>query len=316
MARKPRIHYPGALYHVMLRGNGGGAIFFEEGDRFCFEALVAEGVARFGHRIHAYCWMHNHVHLAIEVADIPLSRIIQNLAFRYARAVNQRQARRGHLFQGRYKAILVDADSYLLELVRYIHLNPLRAGIVREPRCYRWSSHRAYLGEQAVRWLSIDWVLSRFAVDRAVARGAYQRYVLAGINEGRRDDFHRGSEGGRLLGDDRFIEDVLRGHRERARNKPDLRRLIELVCEELGVAPGTLLPPGKDRRAAQIRKWVALLYQDSGGTLTEAAKYFNRDITTLSRQVKPLVACTHRNALPERLQTIATRLGLNTRIQA
>ena len=106
MARKPRLHADGALYHVMLRGNGGTDIFHHDDDRRRFEALVAEGVKRFEHLIHAYCWMTNHVHLAIQVGAIPLSTIIQNMAFRYARWLNRRQGRFGQVFQGRYKAIL------------------------------------------------------------------------------------------------------------------------------------------------------------------------------------------------------------------
>jgi REP element-mobilizing transposase RayT len=136
MARKPRVYFPGALYHVILRGNGGQTIFFDDKDRtrFCF--LVQEGIERFGHRIHAFCLMSNHVHLAIQVGEVSLSRILQNLSFRYTRWVNGRQSRTGHLFQGRYKAVLVDADIYLQVLTRYIHLNPVRAGIVKEPEAY------------------------------------------------------------------------------------------------------------------------------------------------------------------------------------
>ena len=136
MARKPRLLIEGGFYHLMLRGNGGSDIFFSDEDRAEFERLVAEGVTRFGHRIHAYCFMTNHVHLAMQTGAIPLSKIIQNLAFRYTRWVNKRQNRIGHLFQGRYKAIMVEADSYFLELVRYIHLNPVRAGLVVTPVDY------------------------------------------------------------------------------------------------------------------------------------------------------------------------------------
>ena len=163
MARKPRVYYPGALYHVTLRGNAGQAIFFDNRDRTRFYLLLQEGIERFRHRIHAFCLMSNHVHLAIQVGDIPLSRIMQNLSFRYTRWINWRQNRSGHLFQGRYKAVLVDADAYLLELTRYIHLNPVRAGIVKEPEDSPWSSHRAYLGREVISWLTTDWVLSQFS---------------------------------------------------------------------------------------------------------------------------------------------------------
>jgi len=128
MARKPRLHVPGGLYHVILRGNGGQDIFFDDEDRYHLYLLLQHGVERYGHRIHGFCCMTNHIHLAIQVADEPLSGIMQNLSFRYTRWINKKQARTGHLFQGRYKSILVDADSYVLELVRYLHLNPVRAG--------------------------------------------------------------------------------------------------------------------------------------------------------------------------------------------
>ena len=131
MARKARIHYPGALYHVILRGNARQDIFIDDGDRYRFYLLMQEGIARYRHSIHAFCLMTNHLHLLIQVADIPLSRIMQNLSFRYTRWSNGRQWQSGHLFQGRYKAVLVNGDEYLLELVRYLHLNPVRAGLVK-----------------------------------------------------------------------------------------------------------------------------------------------------------------------------------------
>ncbi len=130
MARKPRIHYPGAVYHVMLRGNGGANIFFEDADRYRFFLLLQQGIERFGFRVYAYCLMSNHIHLALQVGEIPLSRIMQNLSLRYTKWINWRTQKHGHLFQGRYKAVLVEGDEYLLPLVAYLHLNPLRAGTV------------------------------------------------------------------------------------------------------------------------------------------------------------------------------------------
>ncbi len=108
MARKQRIRIPGGLYHVMLRGNGGDNIFFDDEDRLHFYLLLQEGVARFGHRIHGFCLMNNHVHLAIQVADESLSKIMQNISFRYARWINKKQQRVGHLFQGRYAQFVDD----------------------------------------------------------------------------------------------------------------------------------------------------------------------------------------------------------------
>ena len=180
MARKPRLHVEGGLYHVMLRGNGGQDLFFEPSDRHFFYGLIEEGVARFGYRLHGFCLMTNHVHLIVQVGAIALARPMQNLAFRYSRRINWRQRRRGHLFQGRYTALLVEAESHLLELVRYVHLNPVRAGLVAVPEDYPWSGHNAYLGEERLAWLTTDWVLARFAGRRATARSRYRAFLREG----------------------------------------------------------------------------------------------------------------------------------------
>ena len=161
MARKPRVHYFGAYYHVMLRGNGGMQIFQDQADRNRFFALVQESILRFKYRIHALCLMTNHVHFVMQVGEIPLSKIIQNISFRYTRYINKKEKRIGHLFQGRYKALIVDADSYLLQLIRYIHLNPLRANMVDDLLDYPWSSHLAYLGQLRFSWLTTQVVYDR-----------------------------------------------------------------------------------------------------------------------------------------------------------
>lgn len=161
-----------------MRGNGGQRIFFSDQDRCRLLLLLQEGIHRFGHRIHGFCLMDNHLHLAIQVAEVPLAKIMQNLAFCYTRWINLRQRRIGHLFQGRYKAILVDRDAYLLELVRYIHLNPVRAGLVAEPRRYAWSGHRAYLGDEVLPWLTTDWILGQFSAKGHTRRPAEARAVI------------------------------------------------------------------------------------------------------------------------------------------
>lgn len=184
MPRKPRIHYPGAFYHVILRGNGGRPIFFSKADRSRFYLLLQEGVARYSHRVHAVCLMGNHAHLVVQVAEIPLSRIMQNLAFRYTRYLNQRKNRTGHLFQGRYKAVLIDADSYIHELIRYIHLNPVRAGMVDAAEDYFWASHRAYLGLASLAWLTTEFALLQFSRQRERAVRLFREFVNAGIRRG------------------------------------------------------------------------------------------------------------------------------------
>jgi len=306
MARKPRIHYPGALYHVMLRGNGGEDIFFEDGDRRHFLGLVEEGVVRYRHRIHAFCLMANHVHFAVQVGDVALSKITQNLSFRYTGWINKARGRIGHLFQGRYKAILVDRDSYLIELVRYIHLNPVRVGLVKDPGAYRWSGHRYYMGNGKVPWLTTDWVLSQFGKDAGRARARYLEFVTEGIEGGRREEFHKGNREGGLLGDDNFVSQVLVQAEMKVRRPPSLSVIVAEVCREWGVSEGALRTPGRGSQAARARWMVGLLAMDyNSASLTEVARHFGRDVTTISNGVRQLQERSNEN---KQLRQQVTRL--------
>ena len=289
MARKPRLHENGGVYHVMLRGNGGQDIFFDDDDRYHFNFLLQQGIARYGHCIHGFCLMSNHVHLAIQVGEEPLAKIMQNLSFRYTRWINQKQKRIGHLFQGRYKAIMVDRDAYLLELVRYIHLNPVRAKLVRQPQNYAWSGHRAYLGQEALAWLTTDWVLSQFGTRLATSRKRYEIFLNEGRSEGRREEFHCGGDNDqRVLGDEGFAERVL--------NLPcapathiTLDKLINIVCLEYRLAESDLASAGREHLASEARciiGWIAL--RSGQISLTEVGKRFGRDVATLSHGVQKL----------------------------
>lgn len=174
---------------MMLRGNDGQPIFFSESDRCRICLLLQEGVEKFGHRILSFCFMTNHIHLVIQVAEVGLSSIIQNLAFRYTRYVNWNLKKIGHLFQGRFKSVLVDSDRYLKDLVRYIHLNPVKAAMTARPEDYRWSSHRAYLRTDTYTWLTTDYTLRKFGDETGVAIKQFQEYVLAGIGIDEEIDF-------------------------------------------------------------------------------------------------------------------------------
>lgn len=289
MARKPRLHIDGAVYHVMLRGNGGQEIFFDDDDRRHFYFLLEEGVARFGHRIHGFCLMGNHAHLTIQVGTEPLAKIMQNLSFRYARWVNKKQKRIGHLFQGRYKAIMVDRDAYLLQLVRYIHLNPVRAKLVERPQDYAWSGHRAYLGEETLTWLTTDWIYGQFGKHLSTCRERYEAFVNEGRGEGRRDEFHGGGDiDRRVLGDESFAERVLNVTCAQA-GHITLDRLIKAVCEEYQMAESDLACANRTRLASEARCVIGWLAQKSGQiTLTEVGKRFGRDVATLSHGVQQL----------------------------
>ncbi len=289
MARKPRIHVPGGVYHVMLRGNGGGRIFFSEGDYRHLYGLLEEGHERFGYRVHAFCCMPNHLHLVVQVGEVPLSRAMQNVTFRYTRRVNRLQGRVGHLFQGRYKAILVDRDSYLLELVRYIHLNPVRARLVEDAVDYPWSGQSAYMGKEQLSWLTTEWVLGQFGKRVGPARRRYARFVAQGVGEGRRTDFHHGGDDSRCLGDDDFLQSVLGADVRPERLPVPLERAVTVVCEEYQVDEGALSGRGQARRLAEARAVVAWLGMEScDATLREVGRVLRRDESSVSSALRRL----------------------------
>ena len=284
MARKPRVHLPGGYYHVMMRGNVGSDLFFSEADRSRFLLLIQEGIERYGHRVHAYCLMTNHVHLLIQVGSVPLSRIIQNLGFRYTRYINHKRGEIGHLFQGRYKAILIEADSYLVELVRYIHCNPVRAGLCDSADESDWSSVHAYAGNTVIKWLHQDEVLGRFSQDEARARALLQTFTAQGHGEGRRLEFHSGSHQGRILGDDAFAEHALNGAGEMYSASPMVVDVIDAVCQEFGADKALMYEKGRKREGARLRAIAAFIVQDMDGvSMTALATELGRDLSAVSR---------------------------------
>jgi REP element-mobilizing transposase RayT len=267
----------------MVRGNSGQNIFADDEDRCRFYLFLQEGVEKFGHRIHAFCLMNNHVHLAIQVGDKPLSRIMQNLCFRYTQWVNSRQKKVGHLFQGRYKAIVVDADAYLAELVRYIHLNPVRAKLVKDPEKYPWSGHRAYMGQETLPWLTTEWVLSQFGRRLKNARARYGEFVHIGRKEGHRQEFHEGTSGGRILGDDSFVERAYKKSEQSVKKSETLDEIIERVGKEYGLSEEELSATGRQRNRAEVRAMIAYLVREATGvSLTELGRRMHRDVSTLS----------------------------------
>ena len=288
MARKPRIHLSGGLYHIIFRGNGGQDVFLTDADRYRFYLLLQEVTHRFGYRVHAFCLMTNHIHLVLQVGDIPLSRGMQNLSFRYTRWMNWREKRTGHLFQGRYKAVLVDGESYLLELVRYVHLNPVRAGMVVSPEEYPWSGHRAYLGKEILPWLTTDWVLTQFEKSLSKAQAAYQAFVLDGLDEERRPEFHGAGVDSRLLGDDNFMDKCLSGSGGIPLRLTS-QQIIDTVCVAYHIDASMLKAKSQQRIPSEARAVAGWLARESGCvTLTDIAKLVNRDVGSISSAVRRL----------------------------
>ncbi|WP_321368782.1 transposase [uncultured Desulfuromusa sp.] len=290
MARKPRLHFPGAVYHVTLHGNGNQQVFFDATDRTRFLLLIQEGIEKFGHKVHAYCLLPNKLQLVIEVDEVPLSRIMQQLGFRYTRWFNDWHHQAGHLFQGRYKAILINPETYLLNLVREVHLAPVRLHLETDPMRYGWSSHRAYCGREAVLWLSRDRTFLQIEETGVRALMKFHAYVNEGLETTAPIDFNRGSESDpRILGDDEFVRGVLKLSRQKYQPKVKPEKVLQIVLDRYKITEEELAAPGKNRHNSEARAFLAWLYLETGcGTMTALGERLGRDVSSLSSGVRRL----------------------------
>jgi putative transposase len=178
MGRPLRVEYAGALYHITSRGNERKKIFLGDGDRKKFLGILEDYHDRYGILIHSYVLMDNHYHLILETPKGNLLKVMHGLNGGYTGYFNRKYGRSGHLFQGRYKGIMIDKDCYLIPLSRYVHLNPVRAGVVERPEHYRWSSYLGYIGRgKEYEWVEYSWILSQFGNRRLVAKRKYREYT-------------------------------------------------------------------------------------------------------------------------------------------
>jgi putative transposase len=215
MARPLRIEYPGAFYHITSRGNDKMAVFKDNQDRELFLKILAQVNKRYHWFCHAYCLMDNHYHLLIETPDGNLSLGMRQLNGVYTQAYNKKRTRTGHLFQGRFKAIVIQKDRHLLEVGRYVVLNPVGARIVERPEDWKWSSYRATVGKETAHpCLTRDWILGQFSRTRAKAEKEYHRFVTWGIGK---ETIWKEVKGQTIFGEDDFVNslaDYLKRHKE------------------------------------------------------------------------------------------------------
>lgn len=285
MPRKSRIDAPGALHHVIARGINRQAIFADDSDRNRFLQRLDEILTQTGAACYAWALLPNHFHLLLRTAAVPLALIMRRLLTGHAVYFNLRHQRCGHLFQNRYKSILCQADAYLLELVRYIHLNPLRAGLVescRELADFDYCGHAVLLGRHKMPLQDCDPVLRMFAENRTMARRRYSEYVEKGAHQGRRPDLvggslirsmrgwadvaslrkaeamQKGDE--RILGDSEFVANALAAANESRKRRMrlaaqgyDLPRLVEHVAAALGIQPQEVLASSRNRMSTRAR---------------------------------------------------------------
>jgi putative transposase len=276
MTRPLRIEFAGALYHVTSRGDRRGEIYRDESDRIAWLAVLAETCYRYNFVVHSFCQMTNHYHLLVETIDGGLGQGMRQLNGAYSQYFNQRHRLVGHVFQGRYKAILVQKESYLLELARYVVLNPVRAGIVTAPELWRWSSQRYFQnGEEPPTWLETDWLLAHFGNDRVRAVSAYMEFVARGV--GMRSPL-REVKHQMVLGDRAFIQQHCDGLQA-----GDLCEMSR-VQRRLGVLPlHAYEAEYPDRHEAMARAFWSTAY-----SMQDIAMHFKVSLRTVSRAVKKL----------------------------
>jgi putative transposase len=290
MARKARAEVEGGLYHVIVRGNNRRRIFDSPADYQKFLSLLATQKIKLPFFIYAYCLMTNHVHLLIERQKDAVGRIMHRLLTGYSQYYNRRYQRIGHLLQGRYKATLCQSDRYLAELVRYIHLNPVRAKMVTEPEQYPYSSHRAYLGLEPAGIVDVEPVLRHFGAKKQLAREAYRLFVAAGMKTGHQKRFYLADEG-RILGTEEFIDATIHGLGEIKRNGPVRRtmefkaeRLIEAVEKVCRVPREDFCGATKTLQAVAARELFVLLGCQAGASLKLISDITGLGSSTVSRR--------------------------------
>jgi REP element-mobilizing transposase RayT len=302
MPRQARLDVPGALHHIMVRGISKTDIFGDDQDRTRF--LERLGVTVMDGQCTVYAWalMTNHVHILFKSGKQGISSVMRRLLTWYAQYYNRRHKRTGHLFENRYKSILCDEDNYLLALVRYIHLNPLRAGIIKtieELNRYPWSGHRTIVGKTTYPWMDTEYVLAQFGNTRRKALHEYRSFMREGVGQGHIKELTGGglirSQGGwsqvlslqrrgqkedfdeRILGGGAFVHNILKEAEENQlrqvkakRGGKTLQKVIEEECRKEGISIMELKGGGKRRKVSDTRARIAVRGRDELG-LTAAA---------------------------------------------
>ncbi|ABA88333.1 transposase of ISPca5, Y1_Tnp domain-containing [Syntrophotalea carbinolica DSM 2380] len=318
MPRQARIDAPGALHHIICRGIERRAIFRDNVDRDDFVSRLSTILSETSTRCFAWALIPNHLHLLLQTGKTPIAHVMRRLLTGYSVKFNRRHNRHGHLFQNRYKSILCQEEPYLLELVRYLHLNPLRAGIVATLEAladFPYCGHGCVLGKHAHSWQAADEVLEHFGKRTNIARKNYLHYVAAGIEQGRRPDLVGGglvrSAGGwqslaslrqershqksdeRILGDSAFVESVLRDADEAMKRQNqcrsldiDLETMVLMVAEKFGVTPEDIWKGGKQPKRVAARSLLSFwAVKGLGRSATEIAGWLGLSQSSVSRSV-------------------------------
>ncbi len=279
--RKPRVHVRGGIYHLMLRGNNGQEIFFENKDKWILMSFIDKTLQKCDAIVHAYCLMPNHIHLVIQVNDISISQVIQYLACRYVKYINIKYKRYGNLFQGRFKSIFVDGNKYFLTLIRYIHQNPLRANLISSLEEFWWSSHFDYTGRGKTTWVTQDLTRSLFLEKNKNWLEEYNEFMkITQTKEEFYDFFYK-----RKIKNAKkpmIIEEI--ECTRKTQPKLTLEQILEFCEKEFGISKELLTRKSKKPEITYSRSMVvSLAYLTKTATLKELAVYFNQHVNALSR---------------------------------
>lgn len=318
MPRQGRINVEAGIYHVIQRGLERRAIFTEDAERQEFIDRLEEGLEHTGHKCYSWVLMPNHFHLLVRTSTKPLSDLMRKLLTGYALYFNKKHKRSGYLYQGRFKSILCQEESYLLELIRYIHLNPLRAKIVSDLRglgSYQWSGHAVLLGKRKAPWQTTGEILERFGKSKTEAIRHYETFVAEGKDMGRREDLSGGglirSAGGwrgihqlrqskekwladeRILGDGDFVSQTLKEAEEEMNRQEklktegwDINKVAEKVCDLLGVDIKDIKNMSKRSKIAQAKSLTAYFaYKELKVTGVELSTYFGITRSSISSAI-------------------------------
>jgi REP element-mobilizing transposase RayT/predicted DNA-binding protein (UPF0251 family) len=319
MPRHARLDATGALHHVIIRGIDRSDLFADDSDRQRFVDKLGEYISATGCSLYAWVLMSNHVHLLLKSGNIGISGTMRKLLTWYAIYFNKRHGRTGHVFQNRYKSILCEEDKYFLALVRYIHLNPLRAGIVTDMKSldrYRWCGHAVLMGRHSGSFMDAPYVLAHFANDEGIARKAYRRFVGEGIALGPNPEFTGGglirSSGGwsqvvsarrrkdpvkgdeRILGDSNFVLAVVseaekRQQRQLRCTNPEIRieGIIREECHRGQVSVAELESGVRRRNVTAVRETIALrCARELGLSAAEIARHAGVNTSAVTRAIE------------------------------
>lgn len=319
MPRQARLDIPGALHHIMVRGINKANIFKDDEDKTRFLERLGQNVTEGKCTVYAWVLMSNHVHILFKSGKEGISSVMRRLLTWYAQYYNRRHQRSGHLFENRYKSILCEEDTYLLALVRYIHLNPLRAKMVKtleELDSYRWSGHRDIVAKSKKAWMDGDYILSQFGSTRSKGLHAYRSFMGEGVDRGEGEVLTGGglirSQGGwsqvvalrrrgqkeefdeRILGGGDFVGRVLKEVEDRQLRQLKNRRggrtiqtIIKEECRKGEISAAELMGGSKRRRVSTVRSLVAIRSRDELGlSSAEIARHTGVNTSSISRAIE------------------------------